>query len=178
MARQHRMTPEIVEDIKRLRNEGASMKDTADKLGISFTSARKYAPKETSAIVMENKEQSYRENLAWAMNAIGEFLRTHRNPITCPNNAAWFMYVQAQDEPKDFLAKVSAVEKSADDSDKSKDIRQGCRKTLSEIQLFLDKLREDNANKAQADTASKKAIQKGEENTGYSDAMRPLPRPA
>jgi hypothetical protein len=100
-------------------------------------------------ITSEGKQQSYRENLAWAIDAAGEFIRTKNAPKTCPNNSAWFLYCQAIKDPKDFHAKVSSIEKGADDA-LDKEVIKSTRKTLGEIEHFLERLDEKEKDKAPA----------------------------
>ncbi len=65
----------------------------------------------------EGRELSYRENIRWAAAAAGRWFREKKQPESTPNDTAWFLYVMAQDAPKDFGAKLSQVE--------SKDIGEG-----------------------------------------------------
>jgi hypothetical protein len=88
-------------------------------------------------VVIEERSQSYRDNILWAMNTAGEYSRTKTHPITCPNNSAWFLYMQAIDEPKDFMAKVNSIESKSDDG-LDKDIIRASKKSLSEIEKFLE----------------------------------------
>ena len=83
-------------------------------------------------------QQTHRENLQWAMNAAGEFMRTGQSPVKCPNNSAWFLYVQAVDEPKDFLAKVTSVESKADDGESTRQVKESTKNSLEEINAFLE----------------------------------------
>jgi hypothetical protein len=85
----------------------------------------------------EEKVQSYRDNLAWAMNAAGEQVRTGAHPETCPNNSAWFLYIQAINEPKDFMAKVASIESKIDPGEDEREIKAASKKTLLEIENFL-----------------------------------------
>lgn len=60
-------------------------------------------------------EGTLRENLNWAMEAAGRFLRTSESPRECPNDSAYYLYRRAVDEPKEFLMRLGQVEgKSAD----------------------------------------------------------------
>jgi hypothetical protein len=88
-----------------------------------------------------DKEQSYRENLRWAINAAGEFLRSGKRPAICPNNSAWYLFVQATKDPKDFLGRVGQIEsKGEDDSDK--ELRVSTKHSIEEIELFLQELQQ------------------------------------
>jgi hypothetical protein len=90
----------------------------------------------------EGRIQTYRDNLTWAMNTAGEYSRTKVHPTTCPNNAAWFLYQQALNEPKDFMAKVSQIESKIQDNDEVSVIKRSAKKTLDEITAFLTALDE------------------------------------
>ncbi len=67
-------------------------------------------------IACEDKEQTHRENLTWAIEAAGKFLRTGKSPNAAPNNAAYFLFRQACDEPKDFLSRFTQVDMKAGDT--------------------------------------------------------------
>jgi hypothetical protein len=86
-----------------------------------------------------DKEQSYRENLRWAIDAAGEFHRTGKRPAICPNNSAWYLFIQATKDPKDFLGKIGQIEsKGEDDSDK--ELRTSTQHSIEEINTFLEEL--------------------------------------
>ena len=72
------------------------------------------SPKTTQAhgeaVKCDGVQQSYRENLSWAMAAAGERLRTGAKPSACPNDAAWYLYIQAVDSPKEFLQRIGQIE--------------------------------------------------------------------
>ena len=95
-------------------------------------------------VVSEGKEQSYRENLNWALSTAGEFLRTGTRPITCPNDAAWFLYCQATSEPKDFMAKFSQVEAKADTGESERAMRNNSRRSIEEIDTMLTYLGDES----------------------------------
>ena len=98
-------------------------------------------PVTMSDIVCEGKDQSYRDSLRWAIDAAGAFLRTGRNPAICPCDAAWYVYKQALDEPKDFLAKVGQIESKGDQGDESqRSARKAGNRSISEIDLMLAEL--------------------------------------
>lgn len=81
----------------------------------SHPEVRHFGPKEEGhSVLNEKKDQSYRENLAWAMQAAGEFLRTGEYPVTVPNDAAYYLFIQASENPKDFLSRVGQVESKMD----------------------------------------------------------------
>lgn len=71
---------------------------------------------EKAEIACEEKEQTHRENLTWAIEAAGKFLRTQRAPKAAPNNAAYFLFRQACDDPKDFLSRFTQVDMKAGDT--------------------------------------------------------------
>lgn len=89
----------------------------------------------------EGRELSHRENLAWAIEMAGEFLRTKREPISCPNNAAYYLYRQARAEPKDFLSKFNQIEaKGFDDLEDRRLARKGGERSIAEIDFILSML--------------------------------------
>ncbi|MFA5186688.1 MAG: hypothetical protein WC551_09450 [Patescibacteria group bacterium] len=87
----------------------------------------------------EGKEQSYRENLRWAIESAGTYLRTGKHPETCPNDAAWYLYRQAIEEPKDFLGRVGQVESKGDSEAEQQRIdRKSGQRSLAELNEMLD----------------------------------------
>ncbi|MCP4899999.1 MAG: hypothetical protein GY906_23775 [bacterium] len=91
----------------------------------------------------EGKDLSHRENLKWAINAAGHYLRTGEKPTTAPNDAAYWLYQQAQDEPKDFLAKFNQVESKGDSElDEQRKARSTGKRRIEEIDEMLSILEE------------------------------------
>jgi len=133
---------------------GDTITEIARDLGLTETTVRKHCSQgcqnNSNRVESEGKQQTYRENLAWALNAAGEYMRTKARQKTCPNDSAWFLYCAALEEPKDFLAKVSAVEKSADDTE-GKEFKRSTRKSLEEIERFLEDL--DYGKEEKSETA-------------------------
>lgn len=100
-------------------------------------------PEPVENIECEDKEQSHRENLIWAIEAAGKKLRTGESPISAPNDAAYYLYCQARNEPKDFLGKFTQVEaKSSSDSDEDRDNRKRGKRSVDEIEEMLQSLTE------------------------------------
>lgn len=123
---------------------GSAPADIANVYNCSVVQVKKYCknldrPGPATKVESENVKQTYRQNLNWALEAAGEYLRTKRRPKKCPNNAAYFLYKQAIDDAKDFMTKVSGFEKGADNDDGS-DIKKSTRKSLLEIETFLETL--------------------------------------
>ena len=89
-------------------------------------------------------KQSYRENLRWAVDAAGREMRTGESPATCPNDAAFYLYRQAKEDPKDFLAKVGQVEiKASSKEELEEDDRKQATKSIKEIDEMLAALEEE-----------------------------------
>ena len=89
----------------------------------------------------ENLEQSFRENLAWAIEAAGKYLRTGEAPTSTPNDGAYFLFKQACEEPKDFLGKFTQVEgRGDDDKEKQRLVSRGGKKAIEEIDEMLSSL--------------------------------------
>jgi len=86
----------------------------------------------------EEKQLSYRENLSWAVDAAGEFLRTGKLPRSAPNNAAFFLYEQAVKSPKEFLTKLNQLEAKRTERDSS--LKRACRLAIEEIDEMLASL--------------------------------------
>ncbi len=103
-------------------------------------------PKSLS-IPSEGINQSYRENLRWAQAAAGKFMRTKEEPETCPNDAAYYLYQQAIQDPKDFLSKVGQVEaKSTSQDEIEEDDRKQATRSIDEIDEMLATLDEEEKN--------------------------------
>ncbi len=91
-------------------------------------------------VVIQDQDLSYRDNLSWAMAAAGEFLRTKQNPGLCPNDSAWFLYVQAVEAPKEFMAKVGQIESKNDEGEGRRELIKGGRRSIRELDAMLDEL--------------------------------------
>lgn len=99
---------------------------------------------ESSSIHSDNVKQSYRENLRWAISAAGKQKRTGEDPETCPNDAAYYLFRQAKDDPKDFLSKIGQVEsKSTSQDEISEDERRQATRSINEIDEMLETLNEE-----------------------------------
>lgn len=95
----------------------------------------------STQIICEGIEQSYRESLRWAIEAAGAYLRTDQQPTTCPCDAAWYLYRQAIEEPKDFLAKVGQIESKGDaESEERRSFRKAGQRSVQEIDAMLSEL--------------------------------------
>ncbi len=92
-------------------------------------------------VICHNEEMSYKENLRWAIETAGNFLRTKKPPIECPNNSAWYLYIQAVKEPKDFLAKLGQIEVKEKEDQGVTDLAKECVKNEDEITKFLEELK-------------------------------------
>ena len=99
------------------------------------------AEKDSPRAVCENIEQSYRENLSWAISAAGEYQRTGVPISRCPNDEAFFLYQQALAAPKDFLARFSTAEAKITDTDASD--RLSTKRTTDEIDGLLATILDD-----------------------------------
>lgn len=94
-------------------------------------------------IKSEGKEQSHRDNLNWAITAAGEFLRTGKDPATCPNDAAYYLYMQAKDQPKDFLSRFNQIESKSTESEEDRKSKKATRRSIEELESMLDTLDEE-----------------------------------
>ncbi len=89
----------------------------------------------------EQIQQTYRESLRWAAEAAGETARTGKRPMRCPCNTAWYLYKQAENDPKDFLAKLGQVESKGDaESEEKQNARLAGKRSIAEIDSFLAEL--------------------------------------
>lgn len=121
--------------------EGSTIEELAEKFKVDITKVKRHVLNEgvVGRVRSENREQSYRENLSWAIKSAGEFLRTKRKPKVCPNDAAYFLFCQAMKEPKDFLQRVSQVETKTEDTS-DRESRISTKRTLDEIDSFLERI--------------------------------------
>jgi hypothetical protein len=136
-----KLSPDQRQDILRRFAAGEMVAVLARDYKVAESTIRKLCTRRVAAVrvVNEGKEQTYRESLNWALSAAGEFLRTGQRPTTCPNDAAWFLYVQAIDEPKDFMAKVAQVEKG-DNGEADRNTRLSAQRSIAEIEAMLAEL--------------------------------------
>lgn len=114
--------------VNRIRKEMKGVKEDEENGNFDFTD-----------ITCEEKEQGYRENLRWAINAAGTYLRTKQHPESCPCNAALYLYRQAILEPKDFISKIGQLENKREDSDKATQ-KRSARRAIEEINSMLAEL--------------------------------------
>ena len=93
------------------------------------------------ALKIEGKKQTHRENLNWAITAAGRYLRTGEPPESCPNDAAYYLYRQACDEPKDFLGKFNQIEAKGDgDLEEQRLAKRSGQRSIEEIEEMLELL--------------------------------------
>lgn len=100
-------------------------------------------PGEDVDVVFEDRDCTYRENLTWAMGAAGEYLHTKQHPGLCPNYSAWFLYMQAVENPKEFLTRIGQIEAKNDESETKRALMKGGRKSVAEIDAMLEELEEE-----------------------------------
>jgi hypothetical protein len=94
-----------------------------------------------STIRNEGKELSYRENISWALTAAGEYLRKDIEPKSCPNDQAYFLFIQAKEQPKEFMQRLGQVESKGDDGrEKTRLARKSSRRAAEEIDVMLAEL--------------------------------------
>ena len=109
--------------------------------------SRTAKPTDEIEVICENKKQSYRDSLRWAIEAAGTFLRTREQPVTCPCDTAWYLFEQAKSEPKDFLGKVGQSEmKSSGETEDQKNAKASARRTIAELDGMLAALTEVEEN--------------------------------
>ncbi len=100
--------------------------------------------KDTDEVICEGKKQPYRQSLQWALDNAGTFRRTGNDPVSCPCDAAWYLYELAKEEPKDFLGKVNQVEMRGDsESEDSRNAKKSGKRSIAEIDMMLATLEED-----------------------------------
>ncbi len=133
-----KLSPDQRQDILRRYGAGELVAVLARDYKVAESTVRKICTGRVAAVrvVNEGKEQTYRENLSWALDAAGEFLRAGQRPTTCPNNGAWFLYTSAIDNPKEFLTKVAQVEKG-EDGEAERVARAGEERSIEELEKMI-----------------------------------------
>lgn len=98
-----------------------------------------------NGVVCENTEQTYKENLQWAISAAGKERRTGEKPKTCPNDTAYYLYIQAISEPKEFMSRLGQVEikHSNSESEEDKEINRSGKRSVKEIEYMVQELMND-----------------------------------
>jgi len=108
--------------------------------------------KRPKAVKCEDKSLSYREQLAWAMSAAGKFLRVGVEPTTCPNDRAFFLYIQAKEQPKEFMQRLGQVEAKGDTEEEEQRLsKRASKRSVEEIDAMLAELGESDETLLQAD---------------------------
>lgn len=82
-----------------------------------------------------DEEGSYRDNLKWAIDAAGAYQRTGKPPKRCPNNTAFYLFLQACVDVKDFIAKYTQIEGKAVDT--TSDIKRFTKMSSETIREML-----------------------------------------
>lgn len=91
------------------------------------------------AVVSEGKKLSRLEELEWACEAAGKFLRTREMPETCPNDAAFFLLQRAIDEGKHFLDKVMQMTcRNMDEAEQQRRANLSGQRSIEEIEAMLE----------------------------------------
>jgi len=101
-------------------------------------------PTKPTGVVCDNVEATHLDNLRWAADAAGHFMRTNKSPRTCPNNSAWFLFRMAIEDHKAFLDKLHGVEMRArDDAEREASLRNTSNRGIEEIECMLKAVREN-----------------------------------
>jgi hypothetical protein len=94
-----------------------------------------------NGIFCEGIQQSYRDSLRWAIDAAGAYLRTGKQPVKCPCDAAFYLYKQACEEPKDFMGKLGQIEvRGIGESEEDKNFKASSNKSIAELDGMLAEL--------------------------------------
>lgn len=97
--------------------------------------------KKTREIVCLDQEMSYRDALRWAASAAGMHLRTGSDVYECPNDTAYYLYLVALNDPKDFMTKMGTVENREDAEDMlERSTRKHTERSVSEIDKWLNEI--------------------------------------
>ena len=97
--------------------------------------------KAAALVKCEDKDIPYREQLRWALDTAGRYASDKEEPDVCPCWGAYYLYVQARENPKEFMAKVGQVESKSDaDADRVAGHKQSSKRNVEEINEMLDAL--------------------------------------
>lgn len=97
-----------------------------------------------NGVINENKAQTYKQNIQWALEAAGRERRTQEKPISCPNDSAYYLYVQAITDPKEFMSRLGQVEsKSLGETQEQKDLKRSGKRSIKELEQMLQELLPD-----------------------------------
>jgi hypothetical protein len=92
-------------------------------------------------VICEDKQRTYRESLQWAIEAAGRYQRVNEMPISCPCDAAYYLFQQAITEPKDFLSRVGQIEaKGAGESEEEKDLKRAGKRSIKELEEMIQEI--------------------------------------
>ncbi len=98
-------------------------------------------------VLSEGIEGSHRDNLRWAIDAAGRSLRTGEAPKSAPNDAAYYLFRQAIEEPKDFLSRVNQIEAKGDEDERARmSARKQGERSVAEIEEMLKSLNEESSD--------------------------------
>jgi transcriptional regulator with XRE-family HTH domain len=87
-------------------------------------------------------EQTFHENLSWAIQSAGLLLRTKRKPTECPNDTAFFLYQQACEDPKGFLGRFALIQGRLGDDKEDAELQKEGQRSVAEIEEQLQALNE------------------------------------
>lgn len=89
----------------------------------------------------EGRELSHYDNLVWAIDTAGRTLRTGEEPTSCPNDAAYYLYRQACDDPKDFFGKFTQVDiRGGDEPEQQRLAKKSGERSIEDINVMLKSL--------------------------------------
>lgn len=98
-------------------------------------------PNLMGSVENEGRPLGHRENLAWAIDTAGKTLRTGEEPTSCPNDAAYYLYRQACDDPKDFFGKFTQVDiRGGDEGEEQRLARKSGKRSIEDINKMLESL--------------------------------------
>lgn len=87
------------------------------------------------------EEVPYRDQLRWALDAAGEWSSHKEEPTVCPCWGAYYLYVQAKENPKEFMAKLGQAESRIDaEAERTAGTKKSSKRSIDEINEMLDEL--------------------------------------
>ena len=155
--RSSELPPDILLELADRFRKGETIRSLSDEYGIKVRSLTKQFAKygiqrddgqssmrrKKAHIQNENISLTYRQMLAWAVEAAGQRRRTGADPVSCPNDSAYWLYEQAVSDPKGFLTKINQVEAKHDEEEGN--LQKMNARSIQEIDAMLSLLDAEEA---------------------------------
>jgi hypothetical protein len=85
-------------------------------------------------------EQSHRDNLNWAIEEAGRFFRTKVEPRECPNNASYYLFRQACEDPTNFMQRFNQIEGKGTEDAEERSRTRSANRSIEELTRMLHEI--------------------------------------